>query len=309
MKSTRFSWVLTVALLAAVWPGATPNAAAADLQQAACSRPRCVFLPAIFAPTPPVPTVTGSVYQRGIAEQYDVDNPVRVAAQHADKNLALRGLVDVTDNDQGYSYYRGLLNYGQDDNRTPQLPYLFSPARGAANLRYYRVRDWNWLASPAAGTPGAPIARALYPITGLGIPTTVNELIHAPRTLVDNPIAPGYNMMVIYADAENIALKYTVEDSAATGYTLHIRGIRVDQNLLNLYQSLDGGNRNVFVGRGWRGYDLPYLSAGQPIGFAIGSRIIVAIADRGTFLDPRSCDEFWVNFQGNCPRRDGNGIR
>lgn len=309
MKSTRFSWVLISALLLTLWPVATPGAAAQDWQQAACSRPRCLFMPAIMAPPPAPPAVTGASYHRGIAEQYDVDNPVRIAAQHADKNLGLRGLVDVTDNDQGYSYYRGLLNYGQDDNRTPQLPYLFSPARGAGSLRFYRVRDWNWQPSPATGTPGAPIARVLYPISGIGLPTSVNEVIHAPRTLIDNPIAPGYHMMVIYADAENIALKYTVEDTAATGYTLHIRGIRVDQNLLNLYRSLDGGNRNVFVGRGWRGYDLPYISAGQPIGFAIGTQIIVSIADRGTFLDPRSCDEFWLNFQGNCPRRDGNGIR
>ncbi|HRF46140.1 MAG TPA: hypothetical protein PLC98_00840 [Anaerolineales bacterium] len=271
-----------------------------------CTGSNCVFLPSVMNPRP---TATGASYHQGVAIQWDTDNPVRAAGSHADKNLGLRGLVDVTDNNLGYSYYKGLLNYGQDDNKAPQLPYLFNPARGASGLRYYRTRDWNWAASPATGSAGGVIQRVQYPITGLGLATTPGELIYAPRTLTDNPIASGYHMLVMYADESNITLKYTAEDSASTGYTLHIRGIQVDSNLLALYRSLDGGNRYVYTGRGARTYNLPYISAGQPIGFAQGSSIQVAIADTGTFLDPRSCMEFWVGYTGNCPARNGNDIR
>lgn len=301
MKRPLTSAILSLALLLAALPPA-PTLAAGS-----CTGSSCLFLPSLMTYRPP--SVTGASYHQGIAEQYDLDNPVRIASQHADKNMGLRGLVDVTDNDQGYSYYHGLLNYGQDDNKVPQLPYLFNPARGASGLRFYRTRDWNWQASPATGSAGNLIARVLYPITGISLATTKDEVIYAPRTLVDNPIAPGYHMMVMYADDSDIALKYTVEDTAALGYTLHIRGIRVDSNLLALYRSLDGGNRNIFFGRGSRNYNLPYLSAGQPIGFAIGTSIQVAVADRGTFLDPRSCMEFWVGYTGNCPQRNGNDIR
>ena len=302
MKAQLTSAILGLSMLLAPL---TPSPAA--LAAGSCSSSNCTFLPSLM--TVQIPTVTGASYHQGIAKQWDLDNPVRLAPQHADKNLGLRGLVDVTDNDQGYYYYKGLINYGQDDNRTPQLPYLFNPARGASGMRFLRTRDWNWQPSPQMGSQGGVIARVLYPITGLSLPASVNERVYAPRTLVDNPIAPGYHMMVIYADESSIALKYSIEDSSATGYTLHIRGVRVDANLLALYRSLDGGNRYVFSGRGTQNYNLPYISAGQPIGFAIGTSIQVALADTGMFLDPRSCNEFWLGFTGNCPTRNGNDIR
>ncbi len=305
MKLSLTSALLSLAVLLAPL-GSAPVQAAGG-----CSGSSCLFLPSLMTVKVNTPPTTGATYHQGIAVQFDLDNPVRPASQHADKNLSLRGLIDVTNNDQGTYYYKGLLGYGLDDTQAgpPQLAYLFSPARGPAGIRYYRTRDWNWASSPSAGSAGAPITRTLYPITGLGVATTAGEKIYAPRTLHDNPIAPGYHMMVMYADENNIALKYTVEDTGATGYTVHIRGIQVDANLLSLYRSLDGGNRYIFSGRGSRTYNLPYITAGQPIGFAIGTSIQLAVVDTGTFLDPRSCQEFWIGFYSNCPARNGNEIR
>ncbi|HLE28255.1 MAG TPA: hypothetical protein VI793_09065, partial [Anaerolineales bacterium] len=51
-----------------------------------------VFLPLIVKPIVP----TGATYIQGVAYQADNDNPVRPAGNHADKNLALRGLKNVT---------------------------------------------------------------------------------------------------------------------------------------------------------------------------------------------------------------------
>jgi hypothetical protein len=68
--------------------------------------------------------------------------------------------------------------------------------------------------------------------------------------------------------------------------------ICTDPNLLQLYDALDGAN-----GPRYRypidSYALPNLYAGQAFGVARSSEVIVAIADTGTFQDPRSLNEWW----------------
>ena len=111
-------------------------------------------------------------------------------------------------------------------------------------------------------------------------------------------------VIVIYADEETTALKFTREDSAAVGYTIHVDKVDVAPNLLALYKQLDdcNGPRYVYPNKS---YDLPSLPAGQPFGTAKGAEIVVAIVDTGTFMDIRSCDEWWQirpGYAGACPR-------
>ena len=275
-----------------------------------------VFLPLIVKPIVP----TGATYIQGVAYQADNDNPVRPAGNHADKNLALRGLKNVTGQPD---YTPSVINYGTDDAFGPQIPYLFGPSATTPPTiaSYYQVYDWNWADPPDPGTRSTNIVDTPWPIQGLGLATTPGQLIYTPRTGQDHPIAPGYQAMVIYADAQNIALRYTPADTGGggwnpemyRGYTLHIRSMWVDPTLLTLYNSLDTTPRNTYYGLPDLNpdYYLPYLSAGQPIGYAIGNEIQVVINDTGGFMDPRSCNEWWIGFfnSSNCPNRDGSIIR
>ena len=99
-------------------------------------------------------------------------------------------------------------------------------------------------------------------------------------------------------------MHYAREDTAARGYTVHVSNIHTDPNLLKLYRQLDdpNGPRYKFPNAQ---YDLPTLSGGQPFGTARGAEVVVAMVDTGTFMDPRSCDEWWQirhGYTGACPR-------
>lgn len=108
----------------------------------------------------------------------------------------------------------------------------------------------------------------------------------------DYDIGQGYEVIVLYADADTIALRYTREDSSGSqGYTVHVDNICVDVNLLALYNSLDAadGPRYEYPNSS---YNLPVLAAGQRFGTA-RSETVVAIVDTGNFMDPRSSNEWW----------------
>lgn len=306
--------IIVLSLLAALAaPAGLPAARAAS--QAACGGSTCVYLALVQRA---LDGTTGATYASGSAFQYDTDNPVRPADLHADKNITLRGYTEVT-GQTGFT--PSYISYGQDDNRGPQLGYLYSPSTpsipAAGQLRFYQVNGWQWANSPAPGTPTGPLT-SNWPITALGVPTTAGQVIYLPRTGVSNQIAPGYHALVMYADSTGLSVKYTGEDSVnPNGYALHIRGLAVDPNLLALYgqNNSSSGPRYTPCG-GFRNcsYPLPFLSAGQPLGKAIGSSIIIAITDTGSFMDPRSCHEWWIGLAGgggqpSCPTRDGVTIR
>jgi hypothetical protein len=82
-----------------------------------------VFLPLIFDASA-CPDNSGNAYQTGPAIQWDSNNPVRLAWNHADKNLALRGYTS------NPSAFKGCMNYGSIDRKgPPQLASLFSANR------------------------------------------------------------------------------------------------------------------------------------------------------------------------------------
>ena len=182
-----------------------------------------MYLPLAFkSPQPPpfaCPTSSINSYASGTAYQYDLDNPVRPAQAHADKNLALRGYTPNTD----MGLRRELVNYGADDPvMPPQLATLFQPARVPPLSGFYRVHDWNWSPSPEPGTRGAPLTT--WPVTALGLQVTPGEALHVPVS--DYDIGQGYEVIVLYADERRVALRYAREDSAgARGYTVHIDGL------------------------------------------------------------------------------------
>jgi hypothetical protein len=142
----------------------------------------------------------------------------------------------------------------------------------------YQVYDWDW----TNNRRGLPLIT--YDVTLAGFGVAPGELVCAPGSGYDIGRAPaGYSMMVLYASATRLTLKYTREDNVVNGYTVHIENINVDPNLLALYQSMDSTGRSR----------LPALFAGQAIGNAITTELGVAIRDTGAFLDPRSRQDWW----------------
>lgn len=239
------------------------------------------------------PSTSSNNYSSGAVYQYDLDNPVRPASNHADKNLALRSYAAVSEAAVLVSYGKG------DSKQPPQFATLFNPDRMPTLSGTYRANHWNWASPPNPGSRSNPITSP--PVTVLGLETTPGEVLEAPTHGRDlgSPWGKG-GSVVIFADEDSITLKFTREDSAAVGYTVHIDNICVDPNLLALYNSLDNADRNsTGTGSGNKprdsstDYSLPGLRPGQPFGTARDSEIRVAIVDTGAFQDPRSRDDWW----------------
>ena len=257
--------------------------------------------------TPVCPTASGNQYSSGIAYQFDLDKPARWAWNHADKNIKLRGYAENT----SAGLLRKLVNYGSDDpTQPPQFATLFAPARVPPLTGFYRVMNWTWADSPQPGTRGS--ALTTYPVTALGLQTSRGEALHVPTSNYD--IGGGMEVIVLFADERTIALRYTREDTGGgdvgyNGYTVHLDNICTDPNLLALYNSLDsaGGPRYQFYGRYQHSYNLPAMEAGKVFGTARGSEVVVAVADTGSFMDTRSCNEWWQvrpGYTGSCPWHD-----
>jgi hypothetical protein len=248
------------------------------------------FLPIVHKPEG-CPVISSNQYSSGTAFQFDLDNPVRPAYNHADKNLDLRGYQLNPDPNLRHD----LVDYGSDDpTQPPQLATLFSPARVPAILGLYQVNEWNWSPSPNPGNRGAPIT--IPEVTTIGLAASFGETLHVPQSGYD--IGGGKEVILIYADENTVALRYTREDSAGSaGYLLHIDNICTDPNLLASYNALDNpsGPRYQYIPPNKRpySYNLPNLSTGKVLGTVRYSEVIVAIVDTGRFWDPRSCDEWW----------------
>ncbi len=282
------SFTIFVSLLLALTLGTTSSTPRAAAEPALTRR---AFLPMVRKPAaaPPPPTCpisSGNNYAAGGAAQWDRDNPVRPASGHADKNLGLRGYSSTT-------APKTLIDHGSDDpNQPPQFATLFNPNRLPTFSNVYRANNWQWAPSPTPGTAGGPIGD--WPVTVLGLATTPGEALRVPASGYD--LGGGMEVIVLFADADSVAFKYTREDSVApNGYLMHIDNICTDPNLLALYTSLNTGARYVFYSAQDHGvdYNLPNLPAGQVFGTARSGEIRVAIVDSGAFMDPRSCNEWW----------------
>jgi hypothetical protein len=256
----------------------------------------------LVSQAPSCPKESGNSYAAGPAYQYDLDNPVRLAWNHADKILALRGY---TPNADG-NLQRQLVNYGSDDpTQPPQFATLFEPARVPELTGFYRVSDWLWASSPDPGRRGSPISQPK--VTALGLAVNSGEAIYVPTSGYN--IGGGMEVLILYADEKSVTLRYTREDSSGSaGYTVFVDNICTDPNLLALYQRHDdpNGPRYRYVPPSKRpySYNLPNLPAGYPLGTVVEGQLVVAISDTGAFQDPRSCNEWWLirpGYPAGCP--------
>ncbi len=212
----------------------------------------------------------------------------RPAEQHADLNLALRGYAP-TDGTLGLVDYTGAA-----DSRAPQLYTLFGDERVPGFVSVAQVYAWNW----ETNSRGAVITDP--PVTLANLQTANDEPLRVPRSgynigtqsmhppegnFQDSPADDpnAYEVLVLYASAQRITLKYTREDNVIQGYTLHVENVCVAPALLALYQQMNANGRA----------QLPALKAGQPFGRARSSEIGVVIRDNGTFMDPRSRKDWW----------------
>lgn len=257
------------------------------------------YLPLVVIPPMPefaCATTSTNQYISGLVFQHDQDNPVRRAYNHADKNIALRGYALNTDP----ALRRQLVDYGSDDpTQPPQLATLFQPYRVPPFAGFYQVHHWSWAPSPNPGTRSGPID--LPPTTAVSFTLPPGENLHVPISGYD--IGGGMEVIVLFADADTVTLHYTREDTAAVGYTIHIDRLCTDPNLLSLYNSLDAPNGPRYQYPS-SGYHLPTLTAGQVFGTTGQEPPVVIIVDTGTFMDPRSCNEWWQikpGYSGSCP--------
>lgn len=166
------------------------------------------------------------------------------------------------------------------DVNAPQFNTIFSDNRLPTFSNAYQRYRWD---------NGQPLdTQSPWDTTVLGMAVTPGEELRVPDSgyVIDGE----HDAMVLYADPERITLKYTREDNIIFGYTVYIEDICVEPDLLALYNSLDNAGRT----------QLPALNGRQPIGRALRDEIKVAVRDTGHFLDPRSCNDWWQAFPGQC---------
>jgi hypothetical protein len=227
------------------------------------------YLPLLLRdmPCPPLPV---QVYLRLSA---DSPGPSIAADQHPDHNpLEVRGYA-VT------QAQRRLVTYGgTPDSKAPQFHDLFALRRLPAFSTVYRANSWDWenmRRGPVITSPA---------VTVLGLATSPGEVLYVPDS--GYTIGSGAEVLVIYARRDRVTLKYTREDNVVRGYTLSLGGICTDATLLALYNECDAAGRDF----------LPALLPRQAFGRAAGQEILVAIADTGTLMDPRSRRDWWQGY-------------
>jgi hypothetical protein len=115
----------------------------------------------------------------------------------------------------------------------------------------------------------------------VGFAVSPGEILYLPDS--GYRIGLDFQAHVLYADENQITLKYTAEDSTAQGYTVYITNLCVEPSLLALYRQWNAWGRS----------QLPALRGGQPLGRARGTQIDVGIRDNNVFMDPRSRKDWW----------------
>jgi len=239
----------------------TPAGAAAEEQQVAVgeaiSATKC---PAVSAQQFAVIPVSGG----GLAHPAEL---------HADLNLAVRGY-------QPVAAANALFDFdGPVDSDPPQLAGVLAPGEAPHFGQTFQVYDWDWQCAPH-GCRAQPLLEPEVSLIALAA---------APDARVSIPLrhqpiyADGFKALVLYAEATRITLGYTREDGVTGGYVVHIENFCVDPALLALYTAHAAAGRT----------ELPAVRDDESIGVAALGDILVAVRDRGAFLDPRSRRNWW----------------
>ena len=160
------------------------------------------------------------------------------------------------------------------DPDAPQFPGLFGDRRTPTLTSTYQRYKWD----EACNCPVAYDSRWEATVLGMGVQP--GETIYTPDSGYD--IGDGYEYLVLYAGTTDLTLHIGREDEFF-GYVLHIDGVCTDPDLLALYR------QNHAAGRG----SLPALRGHQAFGVAVGTEIQIAVRDTGSFIDPRSRNDWW----------------
>ncbi len=230
--------------------------------------------PTLMPPTPVLISGScGSVDYESYNKGSIAGSPAqRSAAGDPDVNLELHGYNVVAEKAELIVYPV----HSNQDQDAPQLKGLFADRRIPRFTVTYNARGWNW----DSFTPGNGL-REQWPVTVLGLGVSSGEPILVPD--VGNQIGGGYKVMVLYADENQISVKYGRNDGVSGGYVIQLDGLCVEPNLLALYRDTNQKGR----------LELPLLRAGQAVGRASTTSLRVAIRYFGQFMDPRSKDDWW----------------
>jgi hypothetical protein len=188
----------------------------------------------------------------------------RPAEEHGDLNLKLRdpqpievdlNLVDIPGS-------------GID----PNAPNLGDVFKNPQFVRAYTIHDWDW----NCNCKGKLINDDHLVL--VGIKTQPGEPIFIP-TKKQDIFGGKYYATLLYASEDSLTFVYSREGNVAHAYSVHYLGLNTDPNLLALYQQSKGN-------------ELPGLTLDTPVGVA-GEELIVAIRDKGKFMDARSRGDWW----------------
>lgn len=179
-----------------------------------------------------------------------------------------------------------LVDYGgSTDPHAPRLHGMFEPSRVPVFRRLHRNHGWVWSESAPPPYGQRDGLNTQWDATVAEFLTTPGERLFIPDR--DVPIWSGGNVaLVLYAAETELTLAYGRHDSVVNGYVVHVLGLCVDPNLVDVYRAqLDGGRRAT--------RQLPALRNDQAIGVANADQIVVAVRDVGAFMDPRSRKDWW----------------
>jgi uncharacterized protein YjbI with pentapeptide repeats len=187
----------------------------------------------------------------------------RPAAEHGDLNLKLR-------DPQPIDVELSLIDIPGSgiDADTPKLSAAFEPNF----VNAYTVHNWDW----ACNCKGELLREDQLVL--VGIKTRPGEPIFIPSKKQDI-FAGKYFATVLYASEDSLTFIYDNVGNVTTGYTVHYLGLQTDPNLLTLFRESKGN-------------ELPGLTLDTPVGTAT-DELIIAIRDKGTFMDARSRKDWW----------------
>lgn len=217
-------------------------------------------------------------YHNVLIDSYYKDN--RLTDNNVDFRLQVLGYAKTNVALQTVDY-----NGSHDDN-APQMKAIFAPARQPQFVTAYRRYDWNW---NEAGPPPYGSRAGLnsdWPAAVLDLATTPGESLSIPSRGI--PIwDQGVVALLLFADAHNLVLTYTRQDTVSSGYTFYMSNLCVDPGLISAYRGVTDGNGRRTAGQ------LPGVRNSQPVGTARGTVVTVAIRDTAQFMDPRSRSDWW----------------
>ncbi len=264
MRSHRDAFRRAAALAALLALALAAGMAAADDD---ANRNHRAFMP--VAAGKPIPPPLDCNVPGGFASLSISGDPLTVDPEtHPNVNLSVCGYADV-------DAPLRLVELGPvHDPRAPQLPGMFGDWRTPALTNTYQRYRWD------ANRNCLSDYSSRWEATVLGMGVGRGETIYTPDSGYD--IGGDYEYLVLYAGPTDLTLHVGREDEFF-GYVIHIDGVCTDPDLLALYRQLDA------AGRG----SLPALRGHQAFGVAAGAEIQVAVRDTGSFMDPRSRNDWW----------------